>query len=371
LEEQRVTYDDLNEFLNFRRELHKYGISMGDTSKFLVTLSTINEMGSDASAIVSNYDKVRKFEAKEITVDELNKEINQLKEERVLLQEEVDSHRLAISTFKSLESMGFRLKELKRLRRTIREIADANEMPPDKAFEKFIADIEEQYDEKLGFESKLENLKSQIRKQQEAINNHTSSFNEIFSTLARISWGGREGQHGQLDGGAKFQGIDQVGETTSRQQAKNNMATGHPDELQGQTTNSNIADTGTSNLKNNIFSPGLPGKEEYNEEREQEELHLSDCDIVGMSGYESVTHNQEGAATATTISSKTIYKNLVDENLIEEAPEEQEQDNFTIYRSHNAVNFERILETVMQAKQKLKDGVEKAVVSDESATHET
>ena len=59
--------------------------------------------------------------------------------------------------------MGFGIKELKLLRNTIKEIADANNnIPPDQAQQKFYKDIEEQSDDKLGFESQLNKLRSEI-----------------------------------------------------------------------------------------------------------------------------------------------------------------------------------------------------------------
>ena len=54
------------------------------------------------------------------------------------------------------------LKELKLLRNTFNEIADANNIPEDQACQKFFRNIEEDYDDKLGFESKLDKLRSDI-----------------------------------------------------------------------------------------------------------------------------------------------------------------------------------------------------------------
>jgi hypothetical protein len=63
-----------------------------------------------------------------------------------------------------LQDMGFGLKELKQLRNTINEIANANanNIPKNQAGQKFYNDIEEEYDNKLGFESKLDKLRSDI-----------------------------------------------------------------------------------------------------------------------------------------------------------------------------------------------------------------
>ena len=60
--------------------------------------------------------------------------------------------------------MGFGLEELKLLWNTINEIAVANNIPLNEAQRKFFKDIEEQYDKKLGFESKVQNLKAEINK---------------------------------------------------------------------------------------------------------------------------------------------------------------------------------------------------------------
>ena len=54
--------------------------------------------------------------------------------------------------------MGFGLKELKLLRNTINEIAYTNNIPQNQAQQKFYKDIEEHYDNKLGFELQLNKL---------------------------------------------------------------------------------------------------------------------------------------------------------------------------------------------------------------------
>ena len=60
--------------------------------------------------------------------------------------------------------MGFGLKELTLLWNIVNEIAEANNIPQEMVRLKFITDIEEQYDKKLGFESKLEKLQTEVNK---------------------------------------------------------------------------------------------------------------------------------------------------------------------------------------------------------------
>jgi hypothetical protein len=74
----------------------------------------------------------------------------------------VKSYNQKLSLYEELKSMGFGLKELKLLHNTINETAEANKIPADQAQQKFYKDIEEQYDDKLGFESQLNKLRSEI-----------------------------------------------------------------------------------------------------------------------------------------------------------------------------------------------------------------
>jgi hypothetical protein len=73
-------------------------------------------------------------------------------------------HHSTISALEELETMGLGVKELKLLWHTINEIAVANNIPLYEAQQKFFTDVEEQYDNKLGFESKAQNLQLEINK---------------------------------------------------------------------------------------------------------------------------------------------------------------------------------------------------------------
>jgi hypothetical protein len=75
------------------------------------------------------------------------------------LEEEVASHKLSLGLYYQLESIGYGLKELTLLKNTVVEIsAGISKMKPDVALKKFLKDIEEQYDRKLGFEQKIREM---------------------------------------------------------------------------------------------------------------------------------------------------------------------------------------------------------------------
>jgi hypothetical protein len=78
------------------------------------------------------------------------------------LEQRINSHRQTLSVYDELEQIGFGLKELKLLMHTVNEIALANSISRDHAAQKFFKDVEEHYDDKLGFESKLAKLRSDV-----------------------------------------------------------------------------------------------------------------------------------------------------------------------------------------------------------------
>ena len=85
-----------------------------------------------------------------------------MNQECTLLEEHVKSYNQKLSLYDELQTIGIGLKELKLLRNTINEIAYENKIPTDQAQQKFYKDIEEHYDDKLGFELQLNKLQSEI-----------------------------------------------------------------------------------------------------------------------------------------------------------------------------------------------------------------
>jgi len=67
-----------------------------------------------------------------------------------------------LDLYSHLQAMGFGLKELRLLWNMIGEISEANKINHQEAVSKFLKDIEEQYDDKLGFEKKINEKKGDI-----------------------------------------------------------------------------------------------------------------------------------------------------------------------------------------------------------------
>jgi hypothetical protein len=126
------------------------------------TVVVAKQLGFDPKVIVEKVSNLAKMEADKKVLEEkvqfLDKRRNDLQSKCGDLETEVLVHTHTISIYDDLEGMGMGIKKLKLLRHTVEEIATANSISKDSS------DVEQQYDDKLGFEAKLQNLKSESEK---------------------------------------------------------------------------------------------------------------------------------------------------------------------------------------------------------------
>ena len=97
-----------------------------------------------------------------------------------IFESQIDVHSQTLAKYKELEDMGFGLKEQKLLWHKVREIGVANHMNPKEAVQKFLKDVEEEYDDELGFESKIQNSKSEIQNNASMMQNMSSRIATQF-----------------------------------------------------------------------------------------------------------------------------------------------------------------------------------------------
>ncbi len=151
----------------------KYSIRIEGIDSFAKVINDFKNHRYDAYEIIKEYTEVRSVREEVIMkgarVNNLQREEQNLNENIEALRTLLDSQTQIMNTYSELTRMNLGLKELKLLMSTITGIAQANNVPHDKAVGKFFKDIEEQYDKKLGFENKisekeveLENIKNNL-----------------------------------------------------------------------------------------------------------------------------------------------------------------------------------------------------------------
>jgi predicted nucleic acid-binding Zn-ribbon protein len=166
LENEKMTTSELKWNSHLKIELKKYGIPIEDVRSFAKAIHGLRQYGYDVDKIIAEFSDLEnlknQFQLARDSIPALEKKFENLNGECILLDQTIASHRQTLAVYYELEQMSFGLKELKLLRHTVVEIAKANNLSSKEALQKFIKDVEEQYDDKLGFESKLDKLRSDI-----------------------------------------------------------------------------------------------------------------------------------------------------------------------------------------------------------------
>jgi hypothetical protein len=163
---EKMTTANLQWYSNLKTELNKYRIPIEDLSLFAKAVHGIGQYGYDVNKIIAEFSEKeflkRQLEFYRYTIPVLENKCVTLNGVCTSLGQMLNFNRQKLSQSDELEYMGFGLKELKLLYHTINEIAEANNISSDQAVQKFFKDIEEQYDDKLGFELKLDRLRSEF-----------------------------------------------------------------------------------------------------------------------------------------------------------------------------------------------------------------
>ncbi|WP_458719302.1 hypothetical protein [Candidatus Nitrosocosmicus sp. R] len=127
-------------FVNAVDDFKQYGF---DVTKILTEYRHLNLLRNEIDLTQNQVDN--NVAARETLI----KEISSLKGRG-------DYYRQTINTFNELHDNGFGLKELKQLSNTVRESALANRLSVKDSVKLFFVDLDKQYDNKLGFEKKVE-----------------------------------------------------------------------------------------------------------------------------------------------------------------------------------------------------------------------
>jgi hypothetical protein len=158
---KKMTSSGIKWYSKLREELGKYRIPIYDISKFAKLVDNIRKYDYDAGKIINQFLDLDFLSWQRDYLQQANRNLEQ---QQSALEIFVSTHNQLLIKYNYLEAMGFGLKELTSLWSTVNEIARENKIPPKEAVTKFLSDVEHQYDNKLGFESKIESLRNEVNK---------------------------------------------------------------------------------------------------------------------------------------------------------------------------------------------------------------
>jgi uncharacterized protein (UPF0335 family) len=136
---------------------------------FIKAIKDFNSYDYDIPKIIAEYNRI----------EDLRKEgrfleghISLWTDTKASIDSQIAQSQLAINIFNELKGMGFGLKELKTLYNMVIEISKSNGIEYSEAISKFIKDIENNYDSKLGLEKSVNELNAKKNEIEEELPNY-------------------------------------------------------------------------------------------------------------------------------------------------------------------------------------------------------
>ena len=147
--------------------LEECGIDLKkDLGSFSRLFSDFKENGYDAASIVAEYNQAIKLELEiklaEAQIQEYQKQLTGLQNNIGFYQSVLDNNRKNWDIYQQLEVMKFGLKELKQLWLTVTEIATSRDKSRGDAVSIFIKDVEDNYYDKLQFEDRVKEKRTEL-----------------------------------------------------------------------------------------------------------------------------------------------------------------------------------------------------------------
>ena len=166
-----------------KKELYdKYLIDVNDIRRFAILVENFRNFGFEASEIIQTFWYINSVSSKkqflEYEIKLYEDRLKNAKNSYLNFESLANINRQTMDIYEELQFMGLGIKELKQLLLTIQEIGEANKIPNDLAVLRFLKDIEDNYDNKLGFEKKVIEKKNELN----AINNEIN-YNRIQLSL--------------------------------------------------------------------------------------------------------------------------------------------------------------------------------------------
>ena len=154
--------------------LNVYGIKLEEElSSFVRVFSDFKYYDYDAHQIVKEYKQIESLRYEMKSIQGILKSIIVTRDDLLgtmeSLEKEKSYSRLSLNALQELTYAGFGLEELELLKNIIIEISLSNGISVSDAGKKFLKDVESQYDSKLGFETKITELQTELKKLEDEV----------------------------------------------------------------------------------------------------------------------------------------------------------------------------------------------------------
>jgi hypothetical protein len=185
IENNKISVEAIKWYKDVKEDLRNMGIPFSEVPAFVECVRGIKKYGYDVNKIVTKFSELNYFDVRmdkqEEIIQRKHYEIEQLKNNKKTLEDQIYFANLKISKNQELENIGFGLKEVKTIYNTITEIAKENEIKPKEAIEQFFNDLNE-YDDLISFKKKVEDLRKEVSHLNTQIaNNRMTLFSQQYT----------------------------------------------------------------------------------------------------------------------------------------------------------------------------------------------
>jgi outer membrane murein-binding lipoprotein Lpp len=193
----KITIDTLHEYTHLRDYLEKSGLSIDhdedkdNLTKLTNVIYNLRHSGYDAKTITKSLSNINSLQTREqelhSQVDAIEVRLKSAEQEYSATEEKLALSKQALAEYNQVHNMGFGLKELRLLKSIVMEISTSNNIKPYLAVKKFIEDIEGQYDNKLGFERKLNEMNRSLLLAQQQLHNISLEYSQKKDTNDKLA----------------------------------------------------------------------------------------------------------------------------------------------------------------------------------------
>ena len=166
VKEQRKAGADFRLFVEAKQELERLNVPISDVPNFASAVKALAQFGYRPDWIKAKIEEMFHFDQKrewfKAISYEVEKRYNKLNVQNFALQQQINLYSDKLPIYKALENHGVGHRELLTLLETILNISTYNGIDHKLAVDKLFADIQTQYNPKLGFESEIEGLNFDI-----------------------------------------------------------------------------------------------------------------------------------------------------------------------------------------------------------------
>jgi predicted nucleic acid-binding Zn-ribbon protein len=155
-------------------------------------LNDFKYYGYNAYEIVRDYKQLESLRAEKKSIEDIVKSYEDKRDklfcEIERLKENEEYSKQSVKIISELYHAGFEFEELRQLKNTVGEISEAYNISWYEAGKKFIQDIESQYDSKLGFETKINDLKTEKKKLESEVPGYKERLQSQVNALGVLQY---------------------------------------------------------------------------------------------------------------------------------------------------------------------------------------